>query len=458
MSGKEKERIASEFAKTLTSRTCSKYPELEIKVGGGGSNLYVNVKWKERWCHIPCFPPSRGSANRGIVYLVFLRQGHQRIADGRTEKPEEVLSCITSWVVEQLPLQDLYALYGFIDNNRRSLWYLAEHIDQAQVAAGSDILATFEDDTLDDIRAQLWIYGEKRTCQLNPAEGSEYVQCDFLSEGTVLASAELVDKDAAARSVNLWLDRGLTLEELSRQNANLALTDFATAFERGDVALWSWLKLIKQAREDAYYASYLSILERLFEKPEVNRFFLFTSVGRICFSRCSHYPFATAGMPVISRAPSEFTIEYGDERIQADTDDTVSFVTKRLAQLYEPPFIGCADDLLLEPLNTSLVEQGSPLRVKRIWRGRNSEISVSRGDRTCGVGISEPSDTPYAVNFRTGNQFLTIGWYKTLTGVTGALHMWLEQGSKLEEIAAVADRFPDSSFWPPRISATDSSL
>ena len=88
----------------------------------------------------------------------------------------------------------LYERFGFIDRTRRSLRTLADHIDRAQTEAGSDILTTIAED---EIRVQLWVYGDRRSCQLVPVEGSEHVQCDFLSEGTVLANADLCDSDAA---------------------------------------------------------------------------------------------------------------------------------------------------------------------------------------------------------------------------------------------------------------------
>jgi hypothetical protein len=454
MSFKEQERVTREFLSAVESRISIYFPELKVVFGGRGTESHINVRRDGRACRIVCHPPSRGTKYTEILYRVFLWEGRKRIADGQTEDADEFLSCVTDWVGERLPLDALYERFGFIDRTRRSLRTLADHIDRAQTEAGSDILTTIAED---EIRVQLWVYGDRRSCQLVPVEGSEHVQCDFLSEGTVLANADLCDSDAAARGVNLWLDQGSPLEKLSSEITNLMLTDFAEEFERGDVALWNWLKYIKLTRDDDYFANYLPILERLFEKPEVNRFFLFASVGRICFSRCSHYPFATAGMPIISHAPSEFVIEYNGEKFEAEADEVVSFVTKRLAQITEPPFVGCADDVLLEPVNACLAEQGSSLRVARISHMQWSRISVRRGDRTCDLGIFEPADTPYAIYFRAGIRHLSLGYYKTLTGLTEALHMWLEQGCKLEDLAAVADNFTDSSHWPPDISATDSS-
>jgi hypothetical protein len=293
-------RVAGELLEFLVSRTRLEFPRLEAEIVGNS----VVVRSENRNCSVGFILPDHGSASRLIKFAVSLHENSTKISDGRTENPEDVLACATSWIGERLSLEDLYTRFEFIDKKRRALRLLAKHINEAQTDAGSEVLTTLENSNNYDFGAQLWIYSDRRSCHLKPVEGSKNIKCYFLSDGTVLASAELGDKDAAAEGVNLWLDQSLALDELSRDIANLEPTDFAAMFESGDVRQWSWSKLMKEFAEDNFYEDYLPILEALIEIPEVNRFFPYTDRGDIRFSRCSHEPFTYAGMPVINRRPS----------------------------------------------------------------------------------------------------------------------------------------------------------
>jgi len=402
----------------------------------------------ERSCRVGFITPDRGTPNQALRYAVTLRENSKTIGTGSTENPEDAVACTTSWVGEKLSLEDLYVRFDLVNRNRRALRLLAKHIDKAQTEVGSQILTTLEDSSSHDFTARLWIYGDRRTCHLQPLKGNKQIKCSFVSDGIHLATAELSDEDATARAVNLWLDQNLTLDELGRDIPNLAQTDFASVYESGDVQRWRWLKLMKtfsESRYSEFYNDYIPILETLIEIPEVYRFFPHTDQSDIRFSRCSHEPYIYSGMPVINHRHSGFIARCDGEKIEGHAQQIIDFVTRCLARVSKPPFIGRADDVLLDPVNSCLEEQGRALRVERIWRGARRMISASRGERTCDLSINELFEACYHMYFHTGARLDGIGNYKTLTGFTGALHMWLEQGCTLEDLAAVADKFHDTS-------------
>ncbi len=469
MPGEHIEWLTSKIANTLARRTAAEFPDLQILAWRGGVHSSVCLSEGDRWCAIFASPLKyRIPRKFGVglprasyeVYLhvgnlpiadgriedvdaftsVYLNQRRSRVADGRTEDLEEVLSCVTAWVGERLPLPALYRRVGFIDRNRRALKKLARHLDRAQREAGSDILTVMKQKPGNDMAAELYFDGGQRSCFLKLAEGAR-IRCSFMDARTLLAEAELPGPHAAARGINLWLDQGVTLDRLSGEIGNLALTDFGDAFERGDVTRWKWLTLIASARGWCYEASHVPILERFMETPEINRFVAHTSMDRIRFLKCPYAASSLGGMPVVTPTPSGYIATCDDhQEMEGDVDDIVAFVAKCLERIPDPPCVGCSRDVFLEPINACLAERGSALRVVQTEGWNHCNVSVRRGNRTCGFATTDRPGVPYRVNFYDQVERNACGFFKTIPDVATAVEMWLGEGCEFKDVAAVAHR------------------
>jgi hypothetical protein len=467
----EQELIARNLYDFLESTFREADPAPAIESDGGGVNWHVDASAGERTCRIHCFHYGHSAADLylglrgnthlrtvqaaplpepylGVEYLVCFREGEDDIVEGRTNAPEQVAACVTRWVLVKGTREDVYNEFSFVDKNRRALRSLAEVIDKNQARAGSEIRTTLEQGYGGDVGVELWVYGGKRSCRLEFEKHIESIGCAFLISGTQVASALFKADTMAAEAVHCWLDQSLSLTELLEKFAGLQLSDFAAQFERGDVAGWHWANVLNQARQereagvDEVLAYYLPILERVAAHPVMCKFFSFTSLNRLCFSRCSHYPFADSGMPMLAPAPGGYYAQCGEDMLQGDTDEICDFLSRHLSAVTKPPFHGCLDDCLIEPVNEMLKDQGSSIQVSHVQRMQWSDVVAVAGDRSCKLNFSDADAMPYGVSFwgDTGEALAWGEFFKMPTMIT-AMRMWLESDAPLEDLVGIADKF-----------------
>lgn len=322
---------------------------------------------------------------------------------------------------------------------------LADYLQTRLAAAGSGLRVVVEpENILNESVESIWVYGDTRSCQMGPSSRRRGYWCNFLCYGTVLASADFEAKEAVVAAIHRWIDEAVSLEIFQFEIPDMKLTDCALEFDRGDVALWSWSRLLKQMKEEEeWHGLMLPVFERLSEMPAANRFFPFIAHGVPFLSRCSHWPYLDAGMPTVRHLDIGYRVECGNQRFDGPIDDAVDFMVQCLAEMPEQPFVGNWHDLLRDPVNKCLAEKGSSLRASRTWRWRESEITISLNDRSCAPvqwfpGPKHPPMRCFFAKLCIGGRQVANSASWTLPEMVDVMRMWLEQRCSLDDIEAVA--------------------
>ena len=470
MADQHREEPAAKIASALASRMAEDFPDVRIFVNGRAPRLHVRALAGRRSCEIHCFRNRPCSAPSEFSYHLYLDEEEARIAAATTDTLDQLHSCVAAWVGEQLPLQTLCEQFDFVERHRTSPRLptflparvsadknpnlrsnLAQHIDRALSEAGSEIQTGTEGISDSAPDATLWIRGSGRSCGLLPTATDAVVRCEFVEAGTALAICMFADWDAAAKGVLLWLDQQAGFPELFEAIADMETSDIAEIFEVSVLAGLCWLNSIRKARKGFHSEIHVPILQRFCSTPEIGRFFAHTSMELIRISQCSHDPPSLAGMPVIGPSPRGYAARCGNEKIEGNIDQTVDFVARCLQEQSRQPFVGCADDLIFEPLNACLAAQGSTVSLERVSKGFSTQIIARRGYRTCRLSFNESQEFPYLVRPQAGRQGFGSLAFRELGGTAAALRMWLEQSCKFEDISAAANNFshPDHARLDP---------
>lgn len=152
--------------------------------------------------------------------------------------------------------------------------------------------------------AELWVYGDQRSCRLTPREDG-VVAGAFLDRRTQLLRADALGPASAARMIEYWIDAAAPVAAMRDLAPGVELLPFAEDFERSDYAAWHWGNLLLRAEDDELLGFYRPLVERIAGSAALARYFSFTSLDRLCLSRSSLYPFDTEGLPVVVPARRE---------------------------------------------------------------------------------------------------------------------------------------------------------
>lgn len=445
MSECKEKTLAKSLYKFLKAQ-CKSWAKVSIE--GEGIHWHVEIKKAPRRCSIHCMHYGdmdglwlgmrgnthlRGTSNtpqkmhRGAEYLVAFYKNEERICEGRTYDYDSIYECGKAWILAQHDREELYAQFDFIDKNTRALQALAKQIDASQQRHGSAMKTHFEPSYTGDVGVELWVYGEYYSCRICTSP-TEAISCSFFLHATLLASLQSTNEDIES-SVHLWIDKQISVAELAQKFPQLQISDFAQIFERGDYAEWHWHNVLQQARNgDGVLEYYLPIIEKIVTIPEIRRFFSFTSLNMLCFSRCSHYPFRTEGLPVLYPTEEGCLVKCGEEHVCGDADVVCNFLAQHLKRLAMPtPYLGTIEQGFIEPINDALQKRGSDIRLVHKQKHQWSGVQAVKNNRSCKLEIYEGEDNLYGLLFRKEDAEIALGRFATVEAVAAAIDGWLNK-------------------------------
>lgn len=368
---------------------------------------------------------ARRAPYEGPEYLVILRDGEARIADGRTRTVAEVLACAQAWLAG-FDLDRLVGDVPFVDERPRKLRALA-----------AGLPPQLRWDIGDEPGCELWVYGEGRSCMVvvSTVEGFD---CSFLlGQAQVALGASLEDVPGA---VAAWLVARLSVQALATSAAGVELERHAEVVET-DPARWHWLHLLDRiADPDDVLARQRELVEALASSPVATSFFSYSSMGWLCFSASSHYPWVDDGLPAVVRARDGYLVanRRQEKRTPCNLRRAVQLIERELESSAVRPFFGSEPHHEASLVSASLARQQSTLRPQVIQRGPWYELVVgdpARGRRCTMSGTGVSFD---------GASESHASW-PTLDEACRAVILYCERGASLEEVlrsAATAQRRP----------------
>ncbi|HVV98690.1 MAG TPA: DUF6193 family natural product biosynthesis protein, partial [Planctomycetaceae bacterium] len=128
--------------------------------------------------------------------------------------------------------------------------------------------------------------------------------------------------------------------------------DSAQAFETGSEVEWQWTQYEKSLPER--FPELMAFFDVARRTPKLRQLFPFTSLNRLCFSRCTGYPYTDDCPAVVPKwgrgsrdiIPNCYTVELGNREIgEGDGAEAVRIVVANLPPNCGPAVAGTADDL-----------------------------------------------------------------------------------------------------------------
>ena len=438
------ERLRTRLEAALSGSNAS------VSMEGAGVHWHVDASRGTRTCRVHCFHyerpedaqgPSlelgpRGNAHlstvdlgswprseprEGAEYLVtFLLDGVEQ-ATGRVPDEARASAAVLDWVTGNIEVSELRARHEFVDEWKRKLEGARNVIN-----AG---LKTQRAEIGEGEFGELWVYAAERSCRIAPKPSGCAVA--LLLHRTQLALVELPGLERALRLIARWTEDGASLQALGNE-FSLVLSPFAAEFERGDYAAWHWGNVMAQAEHDEVLTRYRPLLERIVSSPSTKRFFSFTSLYFLRFTRCALYPFDVEDLPFVSPTrDGRFTVKTGpffsDVEVVSVVTGTAEEVWGPLQEILRadstPTHPGTLDDLLPELLDAAFVARGSSLRARKVQRQQWMDVKLDDGrGRSCGVSLL--SRVPV---HRVGADALRMEG--TVDEVAEALIAWAQRGS-----------------------------
>lgn len=182
---------------------------------------------------------------------------------------------------------------------------LARSLQQMLVEIGSSLeVRSFEDlldskqkDEIKGFPAYARIEHGERFSQIYMALKERLFLFDFWRRGVMLANATTPDLKAVAASIHRWIADSVTICDLSQEYPFVKPVDSAEAFESGAEVEHRWTSYENSIPTS--FPELLPFLDVAKRTPELRQLFPFTSLNRMCFSRCTGYPY-TDDCPVIT--------------------------------------------------------------------------------------------------------------------------------------------------------------
>lgn len=325
----------------------------------------------------------------GAEYLIYFHSIGKPRAIGRTQEIASVQDAVKSWVADRMDLPALHECCFFVDERWRAMKDISTRVNPVLKALGSQTELVIEG--LPEISEfnELWVYAGKRSCRLT--EGARRsINLELLLERTSLACLDNIGEQVAGEVVKHWIDSEGTLGGVNQISSGLELSAFALEFEAGNHSAWHWGNVMLQAEHSDVLAFYRPILERILKSTFAARFFSFTSLSSLVFSRSSLYPFDTDGMPCLYPAddPSgekPFAFEFMSSAKSLKSDAmSETFTAQQAFDLIEKilsrepilPYFGDLESRIMNEVNAELEAIGSGLRASLIQKQQWAKLVV----------------------------------------------------------------------------------
>jgi hypothetical protein len=184
---------------------------------------------------------------------------------------------------------------------------------------------------------------EKKFSQIYLAADEKLYLPDFWRDGVCLAHGQADNLTELAKALDFWLCEDVTTKKLSEVFRFILPNDKAMAFDEGREIEYAWEAIhMDSSRIDLQAFVTLAIKDEI-----LNKLFPFTSLNRLCFSRCTGYPY-TSDTPIV--------IPVGDQKYEVRAPDNYSLgsgtavealriIREQLPLNIKPAIKGTAEDI-----------------------------------------------------------------------------------------------------------------
>lgn len=219
-------------------------------------------------------------------------------------------------------------------------------INAALARHAARVRATGIDDVPGGFPAYARVAEGDRSSQVYVAAHRRLFSFDFWARGVMLANGASPDLDDTAKAIMTWVSTpDMTSDRLAREFAFVRCTDVAEAFEAGKGTEFVWNRYLSWEQEE--FPGQVELFRAAAAHPSLRQLFPFTSMNRLCFSRCTGFPY-TNDCPVISPTRDGFfeaETADGSRSGRLSSQDVVEWAVRHLPAGVGPASDGTADDI-----------------------------------------------------------------------------------------------------------------
>jgi len=391
-------------------------------VEGAGVHWHVDVREGSRLCRVHCFhyegrnpfeSRAEGTATLGIrgnahqskvqvgqrstwkagaeYYVSFCENDAER-ATCRVRSVANVLDSSERWLAGAT-VPDMHAAFDFVDQRTRQRQQIREEVAAELSRLGSAL--HLSDNTSGFAGAEhgeLWAYGGERSCRI--AAGADGLEAALLLHRTQLARVGGLGANELAHVLAGWVEEQESTATMSGGPGRWEIAERADLFEQGRYADWHWVQVMAQSRHSKVLSAYGPLLDLIVGSDVVSRYFSFTSLHRLCLSRCLLYPFDTERMPRLAPAKGGrfwladvggyMSHDEPSEPVPLDAPEAFRRLQTALSMDDGRIHPGNVDDAMADEVNNALESAGSKLRAEKVQERQWLRVVVRADDGRTG--------------------------------------------------------------------------
>lgn len=203
-----------------------------------------------------------------------------------------------------------------------------------------------EDETMDKIPlTYARVENENKFSQIYLAAKEKLYMPDFWRNGVCLANGQTSEISELVKAIDYWLLKDVSASELSEKFSIVKPNEKAKAFDENKEVEYAWNLYLN----DENFKELKDFVELAKEDETVGKLFPFTSLMRLCLSRCTGYPY-TDDTPIIIPIPYEkgkYEVRRPDESVigRGNAQEALNLLKENLPKNIEPAVKGTSDDL-----------------------------------------------------------------------------------------------------------------
>jgi hypothetical protein len=168
---------------------------------------------------------------------------------------------------------------------------------------------------------------------------------DFWSRGVMLATGRTSDLENVARAIDRWVGSNCGTGDMTSAFDFVKAEPSAWSYEQGCEVEERWREYLATIPESIPELN--AVVSAASNRPELRRLFPYTSLNRLCFSRCTGYPF-TRDTPVVAPAGPEGYRVYssaGKDLGCGSAEQVLDIVIENLPSGCGPAVAGTAEEI-----------------------------------------------------------------------------------------------------------------
>lgn len=166
---------------------------------------------------------------------------------------------------------------------------------------------------------------------------------DFWRDGVCLANGQTDNLAELAKVLNFWLCEVVTTKKLSVAFSFIVPNDKAIAFDEGQEVAYIWGKI----QADSSRKELQAFINLAMNDAVLSGLFPFTSLNRLCFSKCTGYPYTTDTPIVVPLGDQQYEIGAADDVPlgRGTADEALRIIRLNLPVNIGPAIKGTAEDV-----------------------------------------------------------------------------------------------------------------